>query len=253
MTASGPPAPTLSEMGALPGGVSFNPATGVFSGTPLTGTAGTYLITFTASNGVGTNATQNFTLTVVQAPAITSASSAAFLVGSTGAFTVTATGVPTPALTETGALPAGISFDPATGVLSGTPAAGTGGFYAITFSAINGVSPPATQTFTLAVGDFTMTASPPSQSVAEGVPATFTVVLKPLGGLMVTVMLSCHDHSNGSTCTSNPPNAVLNGIASTTVTYTVSPSTTEARIIPLTITGQLGKLVRRVKATISVY
>jgi len=34
------------------------------SGTPATGTGGTYSISFTASNGVGSNAVQSFTLTV---------------------------------------------------------------------------------------------------------------------------------------------------------------------------------------------
>ena len=41
-------------------------ATGVLSGTPAAATGGTYPITFTAQNGVGTNATQSFTLTVIQ-------------------------------------------------------------------------------------------------------------------------------------------------------------------------------------------
>ena len=38
-----------------------------------------------------------------------------------------------------------------TATLSGTPAAGTGGTYPITITATNGVSPDATQTFTLTV------------------------------------------------------------------------------------------------------
>ena len=67
--ATGNPAPTLSETGALPSGVTFNALTGVLSGTPATGTGGTvstaYPIQFTATNGVGSNAVQNFTLTVV--------------------------------------------------------------------------------------------------------------------------------------------------------------------------------------------
>ena len=38
-----------------------------------------------------------------------------------------------------------------TATLAGTPAAGTGGTYPITITATNGVSPNATQTFTLTV------------------------------------------------------------------------------------------------------
>ena len=69
VTATGSPTPTLSESGTLPSGVTFTAATGKLAGTPAAGTAGSYPITFTAANGVGSNATQSFTLTVNQAPA----------------------------------------------------------------------------------------------------------------------------------------------------------------------------------------
>jgi len=45
-----------------------------------------------------------------QAPIITSANGATFAIGSQGSFTVTATGAPTPALSESGALPGGVTF-----------------------------------------------------------------------------------------------------------------------------------------------
>jgi hypothetical protein len=63
VTASGSPAPQISESGFQPQGVTFSG--GVLSGTPAQGTAGTYNeIVFTASNGVGTPATQSFTLSI---------------------------------------------------------------------------------------------------------------------------------------------------------------------------------------------
>ena len=58
---------------------------------------------------------------------------------------------PTPAITETGALPAGITFTDngdGTATLAGTPAAGTGGSYPLTITATN-ASGTATQAFTL--------------------------------------------------------------------------------------------------------
>ena len=61
-TATGTPAPTLSYSGALPSGVSFT--NGTLSGTPAAGTETTYPLVLTASNGIGSAATQNFTLTV---------------------------------------------------------------------------------------------------------------------------------------------------------------------------------------------
>jgi hypothetical protein len=164
--ATGFPVPTISESGSLLSGVTFN--AGVISGTPATGTGGTYNITITANNGVGSNATQAFTLTVDQAPAITSAISTTFTVGSSGTFSVTATGFPAPAISESGTLPSGVTFSG--GVLSGIPASGTTGMYPITFTASNGVGTNAIQSFTLTVG--TASQTPMFTSAAS---TTFTV------------------------------------------------------------------------------
>src|SRR5438552_2546882 len=176
VTASGFPASTFSETGALPSGVTFNGNTGVLSGTPAANTSGTYPITFTASNGIGSNATQNFTLTVNQAPTITSANSATFIVGAPGSFTVTATGFPTAmTFSETGALPNGVTLNSSTGVLSGSPTAGTAGSYSITLIANNGVTPNATQSFTLTVAQVPVITSANSATFGEGTNGTFTV------------------------------------------------------------------------------
>ena len=173
VTATGSPTPTLSESGTLPSGVTFTAATGKLAGTPAAGTTGSYPITITAQNGVGANATQSFTLTVNQAPAITSASSAIFTVGTAGSFTVTATGVPAPTLSESGALPSGVTFNAATGVLSGIPAAG--GIYPITITAQNGVGANATQSFTLTVNQAPAITSANNTTFTVGTANSFTV------------------------------------------------------------------------------
>ena len=119
--ATGYPAPTFSNgytgctPSTLPSGVTLT-ATGLLSGTPGTGTAGTYTICLNASNSVLPNATQNFTLTVDQLPVITSASSTTFAAGAAGSFTATATGIPTPTFSNsafggcTPNLPSGVTF-----------------------------------------------------------------------------------------------------------------------------------------------
>jgi hypothetical protein len=149
VTATGYPAATFSETGALPSGITLS-TTGTLSGTPAAGTGGSYTITITAANGISPNATQTFTLTVNQVPAITSAANATFTVGTAGSFTVTANGYPASTFSETGTLPSGVTLS-AAGVLSGTPAAATGGSYPITITAANGTTSNATQSFTLTV------------------------------------------------------------------------------------------------------
>ena len=103
-----------------------------------------------AKNSAGT-ITQNFTLTVDQAPAITSGASTTFTVGTAGSFNVTASGFPKPGITESGSLPSGVTFNNSTDVLSGTPASGTTGTYPVMFTASNGVGSNPTQSFTLTV------------------------------------------------------------------------------------------------------
>ncbi len=150
--ASGSPVPTLSLVsvngsgtGTVPG-VTFDASSGTLSGTPTA--TGIYNLVFSANNGIGAGVTQNFTLTVKQTPTITlSASSTTFLVGSFGFFTVTATGFPTPKFLRSGPLPTGVSFNTTTGLLSGTPAAGTQG----TYTAYNGTGVTSTGNFTLTV------------------------------------------------------------------------------------------------------
>ena len=181
VTTTGFPIPSINESGALPSGVTFvdnGDGTGTLSGTPAAGTGGTYAITFTASNGVPPNAVQNFTLTVAQAPTITSANATTFTVGQAGSFTVTTTGFPPPSIARGGTLPAGVTFvdnGNGTGTLSGTPAAGTGGTYALTFTATNVAGSSPTQNFTLTVNQAPAITSANSTTFTVGQPGSFTV------------------------------------------------------------------------------
>src|SRR5204863_8172703 len=124
-----------------------------------------------ATNSQGTD-TQNFTLTVNQTPAITSANSTTFTAGIAGNFTVTATGFPAPTLSETGALPNGVTFSG--GTLSGTPAAGIGGNYSITVTATNSAG-NVNQTFTLTVNEAPAMTSASSTAFVVGVAGSFNV------------------------------------------------------------------------------
>ena len=102
--------------------------------------------------------------TVNQAPAITSANSATFTEGNFGSFTVTATGFPPPTFSASGTLPSGVTLS-TSGVLSGTPAAASGGAYLITITASNGVGNNAQQSFTLNVSAAVCSA-PPADAIS---------------------------------------------------------------------------------------
>jgi hypothetical protein len=182
VTASGYPTPALSDAStatcttALPGGVSFSSTSGSGSakifGTPGAGTGGTYNVCITASNANST-LTKTFTLTVNQAPAITSPDNTTFSVGGAGSFSVIATGVPTPTValgsangcTQTSPLPSGLTLS-AGGTLSDTPGAGDVGTYTLCITASNGVSPAATQAFKLTVNE--------APAITSGSSTTFT-------------------------------------------------------------------------------
>jgi CSLREA domain-containing protein len=110
VTTTGFPAPALSETGTLPSGVGFTDngnGTATLSGPPGPGTVGNYPITITAANGIGSNATQDFTLTVSKAATTTALVSASnpSVLGQSVTFTATVTttapsaGIPTGTVT----------------------------------------------------------------------------------------------------------------------------------------------------------
>ena len=240
VTATGAPAPTFSETGTLPTGVSFNSTTGVLSGTPTA--SGSFSITMGATNGVGSDATQPFTLTVNAAPTITSGASKVFVKGVAGSFTVTATGYPAPTFSETGTLPTGITLN-SSGVLSGTSTQ-TGSF-PVTMTATNGVGTDATQNFTVNVvaapvftsannATFTTAGSNSFTVSASGFPApTFAVTTGTLpSGVTLnstTGVLSGTPAATGVTSvTITATNAVSNATQSFTLTANAGPVITSA-------------------------
>ena len=160
VTTTGFPLPSLTKTGALPSGVTFTDnhnGTATISGNPKATTGGTYIFTVTAENSEGT-VRQTFTLTVNQAPTITSKASATFAAGDPGTFTVTTSGFPAPALTDSGTLPAGVTFTDngnGTATISGTPAQA-----AATRSSSLPPTPPAASASRLPSGSTSPSSSP---------------------------------------------------------------------------------------------
>ena len=135
---------------AAPTGLTFNTTTGQLSGTPTsTQSATTYTITGTNASG---SASQSFTLTVtVAAPAFSISSSAETRVVTTAlaGYSITSTGGAISSYALTGTLPAGLSFNTSTGLITGTPTeTKTATTYTITATNSGG---SAAQSFTLRV------------------------------------------------------------------------------------------------------
>ena len=122
-----------SSFGAvnLPAGLSLDSASGIISGTPTI--SGITTVTISAINAGGTG-TAELTLTIVPAaPVITSNLTASGQVGSAFSYQITASSSPTSF--GVGNLPAGLSLDTASGVISGTPS--VSGTTSVTLSATN--------------------------------------------------------------------------------------------------------------------
>jgi hypothetical protein len=149
----GPPAPALSASG-LPAWLSFDTSTGALTGMPGVGDIGlSGSITITASNGTPPDAVQVFEILVSgTSPTITSTPVTTAYVGNDYLYAVTATGLPAPTFSAN-SLPAWLSFNSATGELSGRPGIGAVGTCTIEITATTGFGPDAVQQFTIDVPD----------------------------------------------------------------------------------------------------
>jgi hypothetical protein len=167
--ALGYPVPTYAlTAGSLPNGLTLSPA-GVISGT--TTATGNYPATVTATNSSGTS-TQSFTLVVQQAPVITNGPPPGAPQSAPYSFIYTFQGYPTPTFSVTsGSLPPGLTLSSA-GAITGSPT--TQGTYTGVTTASNGVSPAATQSFSIAIAPLSPPAPTPEPPTTLGSSNTVT-------------------------------------------------------------------------------
>lgn len=183
------------QVNGLPAGVTFDPATGVISGTPTT--PGSYVVIVTAVDAAGNASSETFIMTITDenAPTITPIDDQTLNQGQ--AITPVTVKVDDPnAVVTVDGLPAGVTFDPATGVISGTPT--TSGAYPVTVTARDAAGNTTSETFTITVNDATApqlapindltvpedTAILPIQIVTDDATATVSVTGLP-DGLLV--------------------------------------------------------------------
>jgi len=150
--ATGTPIPVVTESGKLPKGLKWaenGNGTATLAGTPRVHQGGVYHLKFLATSSIGI-VTEAFTLTVAQAPAVTSGKSAKAVRGHTFSFTFKSTGYPVATITGSGSV-TGMTFTTkrnGTATLSGKST--ESGKYKLAITAKNSVG-SASQTFTLTV------------------------------------------------------------------------------------------------------
>jgi YVTN family beta-propeller protein len=237
VTATGIPAPAITETGALPKGITLTDngnGTASLSGIAARGTRGSYPITITASNGVGSPATQAFALTVTTAaskPVITSAAAAAPLFGALFNFTVTTNGYPVPSISKTGTMPPGVHFADngnGTGTISGTPNGTAIGPYTVTLTARNKAG-TATQSFTLTIWKAPAITKIPTTTATIGTPMHLTITAT---GYPTPVLTKSGTLPSGLHFTST-------GNGQATISGTPAAKTTGSRAITITATNQI--------------
>ena len=240
--------------------------------------AGTYPITVTGSGSGVTSSSVTFTLTVTAAPvgsytlSLTPPSATLTQGGNTTVtVNINRTNFPAGVTMTAENLPSGVtaSFNPVSPVtanstvltLTATGTATTGTTNVTIRGSTPGLGPEnaaaavADQTVTLSLtvnpssggGSFTLSASPPTLTFAQGGNGTSTITVNPTGGFSGTVALSVTGQSANMTATVSP--------TSTTNTSTLTVTTTSgvaAANVTLTITGTSGAITQTTTVTVTI-
>jgi hypothetical protein len=247
--------------GSLPAGLSLNASTGVISGTPTAAGRSVFTVQVTDSSTPPITATQPLSITVLAPLSVTTSVLPDAPVGAAYSQTLAATGGTAPytwsVVPGSGSLPAGLSLNASTGVISGTPTAA--GRSVFTVQVTDSSTPPMTATANLSitVGGCATTITGTHSgalTIGSGVTcldrATVTGPVKITAGAVVSIQAStlqgplsasgaasvavCGSTVRGPVSVSNATGLVLLGRASD------SPCGIDAIGGPVTLTGNTG-------------
>ena len=247
--AFGTPVP-LSGSGAAVTGRSGATATLTVSGSPHTIRA---VYTNLDGNFVGSSGTLNQTVNPAPTSTMVISSTNPSIIGQPVTFTATVvntTGVAISTATPTGSVQFmdGASVLGTAQTLSGagtatlTTSALTAGTHAITAVYTNSdgnFTGSTSSSLTQIVEDFSITATPASQTISSGHQAIYNVTVTPIGGLTGTIALSCGGVPLNSTCSVSPSTDNLQGTAITSTVTLFANKNVNHGTFTLTFTGSL--------------
>ncbi len=175
--------------GSLPAGLTLNAATGAITGTPTGPQVGTISFTATVTDSENPAKTANANLSIaISAPplSVTTSSLPGGTLGSAYSQTLAATGGITPYTwsVTTGTLPAGLTLNASTGVISGTPTGSLTGPINFTVTVTDSESPVKTASANLSIAISAPPLSVTTTSLAAGVVGTsYSQTLQATGGI----------------------------------------------------------------------
>ncbi|MGO8748886.1 MAG: beta strand repeat-containing protein [Thermoguttaceae bacterium] len=212
---------TLSESGTLPAGLTFTASTGTFSGTPTA--SGTFSVNVTATDSVGDTASQSYSLTINPALSLSPSSLPASTVGVAYSQKVTASGgTGSIAFSESGPLPAGLTFTASTGILSGTPTAS--GSFSFSVTVTDSVGAIASQSYSLTINPALSLS--PSSLPASTVGVAYSQKFTASGGTGSITLSESGTLPAGLTFT--PSTGTLSGTPSASGSYPFSVKATDS-------------------------
>ena len=229
------------------GTLAINSATGEIFGTPA-GTQTTTNYTVTATDANGATSSQVFSLSFANLPTTTLAISTKTVAAGVAVTSfkpvTTSSGAAPVTFSLSTPLPSGLSMDPATGAITGTPAASSASTtYPVTVTDANGYT--SSKTFTLIVtGPFSTTLAIPIATLTASKAGTFTPVTTSGGIANFTYTISpalpgtLAISSSTGVISGNPPASAV-ASANYTVTVTDGNATTSSQTFALIISAPL--------------
>jgi uncharacterized repeat protein (TIGR01451 family) len=177
--------------GSLPAGLTLNSTTGLVSGVPSA--SGGYTLTIAVTDAYGQVASRTVAITIAARPAFTATAPPAGQVGVayTTTFTVTGGSLPLTWSVSAGSLPAGLTFNTGTGVLSGTPTT-VGSFpFTVSVSDANAVAASKAVTLVIGTGPLVILKTANVSSAVAGSVVGYTITITNTGSTAFTgVVLS---------------------------------------------------------------